>query len=698
VKACDGETVKLAIDGGRVIVSDDSATGVSVPVLPTTDFPTAKPIEAVATFALDAATLAHDIARVRSCVSTEETRYYLNGIFFHAPAINREGARVLRMAATDGHRLARVTRELPEGAAAMPDAIVPRKAIDVIAKAMGKKPTGEAGFAFAKGRVLVTVGRWTFDSKLIDGTFPDYQRVIPSTEVSCATFSAPELAVAAGKLSKWGSTKTRAVKLSLDASGARLSTTCPESGTMAMAAACSYQPLDSDAPGSFEIGANAAYLVTLAKAFGDSDVRFAFGDAAAPMLATSESAPELAIVLMPMRVDGATATATKASARPGAVRFDPPPVCAFDVFRTAYGAAFIARDGAAMRAALDVFRASADWNRTLEHAGDKRAHDQLALTCAHARRDAINGAHDGANWTKAVERRHERERSRIRRAAKRDGRHWHSPRTRHYGVTGFASLSEGPRQAAAFAASLAAIPGYVADDPRDVIPVETTDGKRRYVMRWQLELQAEQRLTFVKSDGSYPRRIGSSRSRNAVARIIQPKTRAAAPVAEAAATPAVDQSADVAALRATVDQLAEQVASLAAALSAVQTRPEPEAPIAPVEPVATSGGAADGRDAYIATLIAERDAAIDRAEGAEARANDFERLAKYLEGAVDRADAKRSTRGRTAKRLATMRRDARARSGELEAARAELRRLEPLAVAILALQVAPPAPPARIAA
>ena len=131
-------------------------------------------------FELPARTLAELIDRTRFAISTEETRYYLNGIFLH---VSDEDQPVLKAAATDGHRLARYTLPQPDGAAGMPDVIVPRKAVAELRKLLEESLDGNVEIDLSASKVRFTLGGEggvVLTSKLIDGTFPDYSRVIPT--------------------------------------------------------------------------------------------------------------------------------------------------------------------------------------------------------------------------------------------------------------------------------------------------------------------------------------------------------------------------------------------------------------------------------------------------------------------------------------------------------------------------------------
>src|ERR1700686_1701961 len=144
--------------------------------LPESDFPDLAPGEMTHKFQLKAADLKRLIDKTQFAISTEETRYYLNGIYLHAAGTAK--AQTLRAVATDGHRLAQMELELPKGADGMPGIIVPRKTVGEVQRLL-EDGDAEVAVELSPGKIRFTVGEVILTSKLIDGTFPDYARVIP---------------------------------------------------------------------------------------------------------------------------------------------------------------------------------------------------------------------------------------------------------------------------------------------------------------------------------------------------------------------------------------------------------------------------------------------------------------------------------------------------------------------------------------
>jgi len=265
--------------------------------LPVEDFPTMAGGEMPNRFALPARDLKLMIDRTRFAISTEETRYYLNGIYFHASRAPGEGEplAVLRAVATDGHRLARVEMALPAGAESIPGVIVPRKTVTELRKLLDEAgetievSLSDAKIRFAFDSIVLT-------SKLIDGTFPDYERVIPTGNDKILTVDARTFAAAVDRVSTISTEKSRAVKLSLRDGMLTLSATSAEQGS-----ATEEIEVDYDAP-AIEIGFNSRYLLDITQQIEGDDAQFSMADAASPTIVRDAADTSALYVLMPMRV------------------------------------------------------------------------------------------------------------------------------------------------------------------------------------------------------------------------------------------------------------------------------------------------------------------------------------------------------------------------------------------------------------
>jgi DNA polymerase III subunit beta len=290
-KLPEGSQVELWAAEGKMQVNAGRAR-FNLATLPRDDFPVIAEGDLPTQFELPAATLRQIIDKTRFAISTEETRYYLNGIFLH---VSDETQPVLKAAATDGHRLARVTVPRPEGATGMPDVIIPRKCVAELRKLLDELD-GTVSVSLSESKIRFGLGSAILTSKLIDGTFPDYSRVIPTANDKLLRIDPRSFEEGVDRVATIASEKTRAVKMALDRDKITLSVTSPENGTAAEEVPGDY---GSD---SLEIGFNARYLLDILGQIEGDTVEVHLADAAAPTLLRENDKASALYVLMPMRV------------------------------------------------------------------------------------------------------------------------------------------------------------------------------------------------------------------------------------------------------------------------------------------------------------------------------------------------------------------------------------------------------------
>ena len=291
-KLQDGSQVSIETADNRLVVKAGRSR-FTLPTLPRDDFPVIVEGELPTTFELPAATLAQLIDRTRFAISTEETRYYLNGIFLHVT--DEE----LKAAATDGHRLARFTIARPDGAAGMPDVIVPRKCVAELRKLLEESLDTIVEVDLSASKIRFTLGGENgvvLTSKLIDGTFPDYSRVIPTGNDKLLRLDPKTFYEGVDRVATIATEKTRAIKIALEQDRVVLSVTSPDTGT-----AAEEVPADYSAEG-FEIGFNANYLKDILGQIEGDTVELHLADAGAPTLIRQDDKSAALYVLMPMRV------------------------------------------------------------------------------------------------------------------------------------------------------------------------------------------------------------------------------------------------------------------------------------------------------------------------------------------------------------------------------------------------------------
>jgi DNA polymerase-3 subunit beta len=293
-KLPEGSQIGLEWDSGKGQVALRAGRSTfALAALPADDFPKMAAGELPHKFELGADALRQLIDKTRFAISTEETRYYLNGLFLHATASG--GVKVLRAVATDGHRLARIEMVLPAGAENIPGVILPRKTVMEVRKLI-EEVAGAVEVSLSDTRVRFAFGDAVLTSKLIDGAFPDYERVIPSgndktMEVACRDFAA-----AVDRVATISTEKSRAVKMALTKGTLALSANSAEAGSANEEIEVAYQG------GAIEIGFNARYLLDIAEQIEGENATFRMADAASPTVVTDSADQSALYVLMPMRV------------------------------------------------------------------------------------------------------------------------------------------------------------------------------------------------------------------------------------------------------------------------------------------------------------------------------------------------------------------------------------------------------------
>lgn len=293
-KLPDGSEVELGFAANEQRVALRAGrSAFQVSALPKEDFPVMAAGDLPHSFALEAEALRRLIDKTRFAISTEETRYYLNGIYLHAASSG--GVAMLRAVATDGHRLARVEVPLPKGAAGMPGVILPRKTVNELRKLIDTM-TGTVQVSLSDTKIRFAIDGIVLVSKLIDGSFPEYDRVIPKgndkrLEVDCRQFKE-----AVDRVATISTEKSRAVKLSLAKDSLVLSATSPDQGSASEELVAGYDGT------ALEVGYNSRYLLDIAEQIENEHMRLMLADALAPTIVQDPADEGALFVLMPMRV------------------------------------------------------------------------------------------------------------------------------------------------------------------------------------------------------------------------------------------------------------------------------------------------------------------------------------------------------------------------------------------------------------
>ncbi|RMC35579.1 DNA polymerase III subunit beta [Paracoccus alkanivorans] len=293
-KLPDGALVQITSDdaAGRLTV-EAGRSNFSLATLPREDFPVLAATEYSANFTAPASVLRRLFDKAKFAISTEETRYYLNGVYMHVA--ESEDGPMLRCVATDGHRLARIDAPLPDGAAGLPGVIVPRKTVGELRKLLDDDDA-DIAVSVSETKIRFATAEITLTSKVIDGTFPDYSRVIPANNTRKLEVDASDFARAVDRVATVSSERSRAVKLALESDRLVLSVNAPDSGAAEEELIVAY----SDDP--LEIGFNAKYLQEIASQVDRDNAVFMFNGSGDAALIREGSDQSAIYVVMPMRV------------------------------------------------------------------------------------------------------------------------------------------------------------------------------------------------------------------------------------------------------------------------------------------------------------------------------------------------------------------------------------------------------------
>lgn len=292
-KIKEGVMVEMTLsdDGTRLSINADRSK-FSLATLPADAFPDMTHVEDGVTCEVSSPALKRLMRKSVFAAANDETRAYLNGIFLHVAEAN--GGKVLRSAATDGHRLAQVDEPLPEGAADLPGVILPRKAVSELLQL--SEENDNITLRVNDTKIQAEVPSLTLTSKVIDGSFPDYDKVIPKGNEKEMDVPRKSLMDAVGRVAILSHEKSRSVKFSLDKGSLIISANNPDQESAVDELKVGYS---DDA---FDVGFNARYVADIGGQVESEDVRFFFKDSQSPVLVKDPSDDAALFVVMPMRV------------------------------------------------------------------------------------------------------------------------------------------------------------------------------------------------------------------------------------------------------------------------------------------------------------------------------------------------------------------------------------------------------------
>ncbi len=290
------EVVMTMEEGENEIKLKCGRSKFNLSTLKTDDFPIISENDLSTNFVLSADELIRIIDKTKFAVSNEETRYYLNGIFLHKA--DRNSIQFLRAVATDGHRLAQYDIPLPQGAEDITGIIIPKKTIFELRKVLDDA-NGDVSISLNENKIKFTFNDLKIISKVIDGTFPDYTKVIPQNNNKNFKTNNNELKNAIDRVSAVAAneeSKSKAIKLSLEDNRLNLSVESQSKGSANEIIDISY---DGD---KVDIGFNSKYIIDICNEVDGEEVDISLLDSVSPAIILDKTDENLFFVLMPMRI------------------------------------------------------------------------------------------------------------------------------------------------------------------------------------------------------------------------------------------------------------------------------------------------------------------------------------------------------------------------------------------------------------
>ena len=292
-KLSDQSEIEIISNDGKIISLRSGKSKFSLGCLPKEDFPIIEIDDLEIEINIDSQKFLKLIDKTRFAISNEETRYFLNGIYFHKK--NQEKSSLLSVVATDGHRLAKMDFEFNENLDEIPGVIIPKKTVNELHKLLIDYE-GQIKINLNSNKIVFFVNDTVLMSKLIDGNFPDYRKVIPNNNTNILKINRQNFSSAVDRVSTITNDKSPIIKFKLYKNLMNMSSINTESGTATEDIITQYTGEE------LEIGFNSKYILEMINNLEDEEIILKFKDSSSPVTATEESNLGLIYVLMPMRV------------------------------------------------------------------------------------------------------------------------------------------------------------------------------------------------------------------------------------------------------------------------------------------------------------------------------------------------------------------------------------------------------------
>ena len=292
-KIPDGSEISFIANEGKKFSIRSGQSKFSLSCLPKDDFPLIEIDKLNSEFVINSKTLLYILEKTRFAISNEETRYFLNGIYFHKKEMNNTD--FLSLVATDGHRLAKIDVPFSNGLIDIPGIIVPKKTIYELCKLLANYDE-DIVVNIDPNKIIFFIDKITLISKLIDGNFPEYERVIPKNNDNILKVDKQIFCEAVDRVSTVTSERSRAIKFRLFNNLINITSSDAEYGSASEDIPAEYQGKE------IEIGFNSKYILEMVGQLDDEQVILKFDNSTLPLIAKESSKDSLIYVLMPMRV------------------------------------------------------------------------------------------------------------------------------------------------------------------------------------------------------------------------------------------------------------------------------------------------------------------------------------------------------------------------------------------------------------
>lgn len=283
----DGAEITFSEEGGRVLVTSGRSR-FTLSSLPANEFPSVDDGPGKREFVINQSELKQLISHTSFAMAQQDVRYYLNGMLLEV------GENRVRVVATDGHRLAMMDVQVPSLDGELTQAILPRKGVIELSRLLADN--GDVTVVLGNNHIRIATQEFRFTSKLVDGAYPDYDRVLPKGGDKQMMGNREELRNAFSRTAILSNEKYRGVRLLLSEGQLTLVANNPEQEEAQEDVTVNYTAED------LEVGFNVSYIIDVLNVLSGEEARFTLSDANSSALIEDPAKESAVYVVMPMRL------------------------------------------------------------------------------------------------------------------------------------------------------------------------------------------------------------------------------------------------------------------------------------------------------------------------------------------------------------------------------------------------------------